>query len=103
MRLFVQHDGRKALVAWLVVAMLMRAGAGCTASSPNTPAATGTPTSTSITHRRTKDLLTYHGHSARSTAVAWSPDGKDVVSGARAKTALIWTARTGKTRPIDRG
>src|SRR5712691_5666210 len=103
MRLFVQHDGRKALVAWLVVAMLMLAGAGCTASGANTLAATSTPISTSITHRQTKDILTYHGHSDRATAITWSPDGKYVVSGSLDKTVQVWSATTGKARLIYRG
>ncbi len=103
MRLFVQHHGRNALVTGLVVSMLMLAGTGCSASGANIPAATGTPTSTSITHRQTKDLLTYHGHSDRATAVAWSPDGKYVVSGSLDKTVQVWSATTGKARLIYRG
>src|SRR6266567_3918345 len=103
MRLFVQHHGRNALVTGLVVSMLMLAGTGCSASGANIPAATGTPTSTSITHRQTKDLLTYHGHSDRATAVAWSPDGKYVVSGSLDKTVQVWSVSTGKTRLIYRG
>src|SRR6266699_6028033 len=103
MRLFVQHHGRNALVTGLVVSMLMLAGTGCSASGANIPAATGTPTSTSITHRQTKDLLTYHGHSDRATAVAWSPDGQYVVSGSLDKTVQVWSATTGKTRLIYRG
>ncbi len=103
MRLCVRHDGRNLFVTGLVVFMLILAGAGCTPFGANTPAATSTPTSTSATRPQTKVLLTYHGHSDRATAVAWSPDGKYVVSGSLDKTVQVWSATTGKTRLIYRG
>ncbi len=103
MRLSVHNDTRNALVTGLVVFMLILAGAGCTPLGANTPAATSTPTSTSATSLQTKILLTYPGHSDRATAVAWSPDGKYVVSGSLDKTVQVWSATTGKTRLIYRG
>src|SRR6266567_4446459 len=103
MRLFVQHHGRNALVTGLVVSMLMLAGTGCSASGANIPAATGTPTSTSITHRQTKDLLTYHGHSDRATAVAWSPDGRYIASSSLDNTIQVWDSSTGARITTYRG
>ena len=56
----------------------------------------GAPT----TRPQTKTLLTYQGHSDRATTVAWSPDGKEVVSGSLDTTVQVWSATTGKTRLI---
>ena len=76
----------------LVLALLTACSAGTTGSG-------GAPT------RRppTPLLLTYQGHTERATAVAWSPDGKEVVSGSLDKTVQIWSATTGKTRLVYRG
>jgi WD40 repeat protein len=41
-------------------------------------------------------LITYRGHSGRVYDVAWSPDGKYIVSGAGDHTAQVWEALTGK-------
>ena len=37
-------------------------------------------------------LSTYHGHTKRVTAVAWSPDGKRIASGSLDKTVQVWGA-----------
>jgi WD40 repeat protein len=76
----------------LLLAQLAACGAGTTGGS-----------SAPTTRPRTKALLTYSGHTDRATAVAWSPDGKDVVSGSLDKTVQVWSATTGKTRLIYRG
>ncbi len=76
----------------LVLALLAACGAGTTGSGGAT-----------TTRPQTKLLLTYQGHSERATAVAWSPDGKEVVSGSLDKTVQIWSATTGKTRLVYQG
>ncbi|HEX9133284.1 MAG TPA: WD40 repeat domain-containing serine/threonine-protein kinase [Ktedonobacteraceae bacterium] len=40
-------------------------------------------------------LVVYHGHSKRARSVAWSPDGKQIVSASDDKTAQVWEAVTG--------
>ncbi|MBE3561193.1 MAG: WD40 repeat domain-containing protein [Ktedonobacteraceae bacterium] len=62
-----------------------------TISSPPAPVSTPTPA-----HRALGSVLyTYNGHSARVTAVAWSPDGKYVASGSLDKTVQIWSTAPG--------
>lgn len=43
-----------------------------------------------------KNILTYHGHSPLVQALAWSPDGKYIASGAQDKTVQVWDAATGE-------
>jgi eukaryotic-like serine/threonine-protein kinase len=43
-----------------------------------------------------KTLCIYRGHSDTVHSVAWSPDGKYIVSGSRDKTAQVWKASTGE-------
>lgn len=40
-------------------------------------------------------LLTYRGHTDWVTALAWSPDGKEIASGSNDATVQIWDASTG--------
>ncbi|MDQ2714361.1 MAG: serine/threonine protein kinase [Chloroflexota bacterium] len=40
-------------------------------------------------------LLTYRGHSAQVTAVAWSPDGTRIASSSLDETVQVWQATTG--------
>src|SRR5205085_4430696 len=43
------------------------------------------------------------GHTARVTAVAWSPDGKRIASGSLDTTVQVWDATTGNHSSIYRG
>jgi WD40 repeat protein len=43
-----------------------------------------------------KNILTYHGHSPLVQALAWSPNGKYIASGAQDKTVQVWNAATGE-------
>src|SRR5262249_28077534 len=43
-----------------------------------------------------KELLELKGHAEGVLAVAFSPDGKKVLTGSRDKTARLWDATTGK-------
>ncbi len=42
-------------------------------------------------------LLTYRGHSAQVTAVAWSPAGERIASSSLDETVQVWQASTGQT------
>jgi len=48
-------------------------------------------------------LFTYRGHSGEVTSVAWSPDGKRIVSTSYDSTAQVWEPLTGKQFVIFRG
>ena len=46
-----------------------------------------------------KDVLyTYHGHTNAVISLAWSPDGKRIVSGSSDWTVQVWDAATGGNR-----
>lgn len=50
-----------------------------------------------------KTLLTYSGHSGQVYALAWSPDGKGIVSGGDDNSARVWSAATGQTELVYSG
>jgi serine/threonine protein kinase len=60
-----------------------------------TGAGTGSPISNQLTPTSSTALVTYTGHSDFIFAIAWSPDGKYIVSGSQDGTAQVWDARTG--------
>ena len=73
-------------------------GFGCAApgsSSIPVPTATSLPLGSVI--------YTYHGHSDRVDAVAWSPDGRRIAPGSLDKTVQVWDARTGEVLYTYRG
>jgi WD40 repeat protein len=43
-----------------------------------------------------RELLTLEGHSGGVTSVAFSPDGKRIVSGSYDNTVKVWDAETGQ-------
>src|SRR6266852_3684327 len=61
------------------------------ASHSDTLSASQSSTSSSLR----KALYTYRGHSASVNALAWSPDGKRIVSGSNDGTAQVWDAANG--------
>lgn len=74
--------------------------AGCT--SPNSSSTvTATPTATPV--RPGSIIYTYKGHSEQILTVAWSSDGKRIVSGSRDTTVQVWDALTGKHAQVYRG
>ena len=65
------------------------ASCGTVASSPSTTSQT--PPAPALG----KTLYTYRGHRSMVTAVAWSPDGRRIVSASYDGTAQVWDALTG--------
>jgi eukaryotic-like serine/threonine-protein kinase len=50
-----------------------------------------------------RPLTIYRGHSASISAIAWSPDGKNLVSGSTDGSLQVWQAATGKALAIYTG
>lgn len=50
-----------------------------------------------------KIILSFHGHLAGISTVAWSPDGRWIASGSDDKTIRFWNVETGKahTKPFE--
>jgi WD40 repeat protein/tRNA A-37 threonylcarbamoyl transferase component Bud32 len=45
-----------------------------------------------------RNYLTYAGHSDRVTALAWSPDGREIISSSADRSVQVWDTFTGKCR-----
>ncbi|WP_322481065.1 WD40 repeat domain-containing serine/threonine-protein kinase [Thermogemmatispora sp.] len=85
---------------------VMPAGADASVTPPaEESASTPSPGASSITPRLEmssstpmpgRRLYTYSGHSERVFALAWSPDGRRVVSGGYDHTLQVWDATTGR-------
>ncbi len=74
---------------WLALGLSLLLAACSTATLP----ATMTPTSAG---ERPAMISAYHGHSSAIFAVAWSPDGSRIASGANDNTVQVWDAHTGR-------
>ena len=79
-------------------ALTVIACSGCTPFSSN---ATLSPTPTA--RPLGSVFYTYHGHTDRATAVAWSPDGGRIASGSLDKTVQVWGVTNGSHATIYRG
>jgi WD40 repeat protein len=89
-----------------ILFLLLAGCASSTASSPTGTAGASTPTTTPTmapTATPTPNiptlstaLLTYKGHSKAALGFAWSPDGKEIVSGSDDGTVQMWDTKTGK-------
>jgi len=50
-----------------------------------------------------EDLMTLEGHTDSVSAVAYTPDGKQIISGSDDRTLRIWDAANGKLVRVLRG
>lgn len=83
-----------AIIAWLVSeSESSKTNASSAAKVAKNP--TVTPSSLAAT------IFTYRGHSDGVTDVAWSPDGKRIISGSNDQTVQVWDVATG-TRLLRR-
>ena len=79
-------------LAGLMISMSLDGCAQALSSSSTTE-----PTPTPRPHGSV--LKTYHGHTERITAVAWSSNGKFIASGSLDKTVRIWAVNSGDHSP----
>ncbi len=95
--------GGASSITWLVLSQKLQVSP--TSSSTNhTLNTTSTPTPTpSPTLPLGTTLFTYSGHNAGMRALAWSPDGKRVVTASDDYTAQVWDATTGRNAIIYHG
>ena len=88
------HSSAVYAVAWSPDGQRIASGSG-------TPTASGNPTGSGDYTVQVWDavdggnVFTYRGHSDTVQAVAWSPDGKRIVSGSWDKTVQVWDAADG--------
>jgi WD40 repeat protein len=81
---------RRTVIKGLAGLTLALTGYACAPTSPpSAPAPTATPRPVGST------IYTYQGHTDRVTSVAWSPDGRHIVSGSVDKTVQVWSAVQG--------
>src|SRR5260370_41026622 len=66
----------------------------CTPAA-QTPTPTGTSTPSALPHTLGSRLYTYRGQTDYVFTVAWSPNGKRIVSGGNDGTAQVWNAVNG--------
>jgi WD40 repeat protein len=78
---------RRVMLRSLAGFLLTMSIEGCAQSASSLSSAT-TPTPTPRPHGSV--IASYRGHTMRVTAVAWSPDGKYIVSGSLDKTVRVW-------------
>src|SRR5260221_13762326 len=74
----------------------------CTPAA-QTPTPTGTSTPSALPHALGSRLYTYRGQTDYVFTVAWSPDGKRIVSGGNDGTAQVWNAANGGDAYIYNG
>jgi len=93
-----ENISRRTVIRGLAGLALAMGGFGCAApGSPSIPV----PTATSLPLGSV--IYTYHGHSNRVDAVAWSPGGRRIASGSLDKTVQVWDASTGEVLYTYRG
>ena len=85
------YPSRRAVLKGLAGFMIVMSVDGCAQALSSSSATV--PTATPRPHGSV--LSTYHGHTDRITAVAWSPNGKYIASGSLDKTARIWAVNSG--------
>jgi WD40 repeat protein len=91
---------RRTVMKGLAAFTLAACVTGC-ASPPSSSSVSPTPTATPRAPGTI--IYTYTGHSEQVLAVAWSPNGKRIVSGSRDMTLQVWDAFTGKHTQIFHG
>jgi dipeptidyl aminopeptidase/acylaminoacyl peptidase len=89
---------RRALTLVVLLTLVVSAGAEGKPppNIPDTPAPTEKPEGTAVMLGRFRNTDAALGHTGRVSAVAWSPDGKHILTGSWDNGARIWDVATGK-------
>lgn len=82
--------------AWFALTHGLFSPASSQSQNPGITTYTGGNNPSFSTPTTEQALVTYSGHSNYVWSVAWSPDGKYIVSGAQDGTAQVWEASMGK-------
>ncbi|HEY6542796.1 MAG TPA: serine/threonine-protein kinase, partial [Ktedonobacteraceae bacterium] len=82
--------------AWLVATHGLFPSTSSQNQNPDITTYTGGNNPLSSTPATTQALVTYSGHTNYIWSVAWSPDGRYIVSGSQDGTAQVWEASTGQ-------